>query len=178
MNKAGCFCLLQVVLLSSFLADTVSIAHEQKTALTDILYNERTGNIEIAHRFILHDAEHTLHKATKLKGDLTKSPEAQAAFADYVADRFELKLDDGTVLPLTLVGQELERGYFWVYQETKIPKPVWTSFFIENNILQSEVQGQVNTVNVRYRSQVATFVFEAGSGRGFFAGPVKGGPKK
>jgi hypothetical protein len=76
------------------------------------------------------------------------------------------------------VGQEQERGFFWVYQETKIPKPVGVSFSIENTILQEVLKSQVNTVNVRYRSQVSTFVFEAGSGRKIYAGPVEGEPEK
>lgn len=151
---------------------SLSLAHDQKTALTDIFYNERTGNLEVAHRITLHDAEDTLHKVTDSKADLAVSLEAQAAFANYVAKRFDLKLEDGKSLPLTLVGQELEDGYLWVYQETKIPEPAKTSFIIENAILQDAVKGQINTVNVRYRSRVSTFVFEAGTGRQLYEGPA------
>ena len=71
-----------------------------------------------------------------------------------------------------MVGQEVERGYLWVYQETKIPKPVSSSFSIENTILQDEVKGQINTVNIRFRSQVATLVFKAQAGRKRYAGPA------
>lgn len=150
-----------------------AIAHEQKAALTDIFYNERTGNLEIAHRFSLHDAEHTLHKVTNSKADLVQSPEAQAAFAKYVAEHFSLWATETETIKLTMVGQEVERGYLWVYQETKIPKPNRASFSIENTILQDAVKGQINTVNVRFRSKVATFVFEAGAGRKLYAGPDK-----
>ncbi|NNE92769.1 MAG: hypothetical protein HKN23_14075 [Verrucomicrobiales bacterium] len=149
------------------------IAHEQKTALTDIFYNERTGNLEIAHRISVHDAEHALHKATDAKGDLAKSEKAREAFADYVAGRFTLILKDDQKLKLKLVGQELERGYLWVYQETKIPKQVGTPFFIENTILHDEIKGQVNTVNVRYRSSISTFVFQSGTGRKLYSRPEK-----
>lgn len=155
-----------------------SNAHEQKTALTDIFYNERTGNLEIAHRFSLHDAEHAVHEASDSKADLAKSSEAQAAFAKYVAARFELSFKDKTTLKLTLVGQELERGYLWVYQETKIPDPADAPFYIENTILQDVVKGQVNTVNVRYGSRVATFEFEADTGRKLYAGPSDTEQKK
>ena len=121
-----------MLFLVVFFASAISVAHEQKAAFTDVFYNERTGNLEIAHRFSLHDAEHTLHKAPEMTADLTKSEEAQAAFADYVAARFKLRFADKTVIPLTLVGQERERGYFWVYQEAKIPKPIGKAFLIEN----------------------------------------------
>ena len=177
MSKGGRLLMLKVLFVSAFFASSNSHAHEQKTALTDIFYNERTGNLEIAHRFSLHDAEHTLHKATEMTADLAKSKEAQEAFANYVVDRFKLRLADRKVIPLTLVGQEKERGYFWVYQETKIPKPVGATFSIENTILQEVLHGQVNTVNVRYRSQVSTFVFAAGSGRKTYEGPSVGKSK-
>ncbi len=160
-------------LFIGLLATSLSLAHEQKTALTDIFYNERTGNLEIAHRFSLHDAEHTLNKVTDVKADLALSSEGRAAFAKYVAERFGIMLSDKESLPLALVGQELEGGYLWVYQEAKIPKPIGASFSIKNTILQEVIKGQVNTVNVRYRSQVATFVFEAGTGWKSYQGPAK-----
>lgn len=158
---------------------SLSMAHEQKTALTDILINERTGNLEIAHRFIIHDAEHSLYKVTKQKHvDLARSPEAQAAFAKYVAKRFALIFPGGKPLALTLVGQERERGYLWVYQEAKIPAGVKAGFSIENKILHGAVKGQVNTVNVRFRSQVKSFVFRENSGRKRYLGPTSLGTEK
>lgn len=173
MNRLVNSTLLRTLLLTAAFASLdspLSFAHEQKTSLTDLFYNERSGNLEIAHRFRLHDAEHTLHKATDSRGDLTLSEEARKAFARYAAERFTLTLENKKQLPLTLVGQELEGGYLWVYQETPIPEPVSTSFFIQNTILLDVVKGQVNTVNVRYRSQVSTFVFQVGTGRKLFEG--------
>lgn len=162
---------LLVVPVITLLMSSLSFAHQQKVALTDILYNERTGNLEIAHRISLHDAEHALREVTESRADLTKSPRAQAAFAKYVAERFELTSKDKTKLKLTLVGQEIERGYLWIYQETKIPRPKAPSFFITNTFLQEIIKGQVNTVNIRKGSQVATLTFKAKSGRQLFAGP-------
>ncbi len=149
-----------------------ALAHEQKTALTDVLINERTGNLEVAHRFIIHDAEHALYQATKLENvDLAQSPAAQAAFANYAAKRFALILPDGKSLKLSLIGQERERGYLWVYQEAKIPTDLEAGFTIENHILQDAVKGQVNTVNIRTRSQVTTLVFKENTGRKRYPGP-------
>ena len=165
-----------IFLLVSFLAVSIAGAHEQKVALTDVLFNKRTGNLEIAHRISLHDAEHTLHKVSKSTEDLTKSAKAQAAFAKYVAQRFELTLDNKTKLKLSLVGQEIERGYLWVYQEAKIPAAA--TFSISNTILQDAVKGQVNTVNVRSGSQVATFQFKANGGRKRYVRSVDPDTKK
>lgn len=159
----------KIVLLLSILVALPSGAHQQKVALTDILFNERTGNLEIAHRISLHDAEHTLHKVSKSTEDLTKSAKARKAFAKYVAGRFELTLDNKAKIKLTLVGQEIERGNLWVYQEIKIPESA--SFSIRNAILHDVIKGQVNTVNVRKGTKVTTFEFKANSGRKRYAGP-------
>jgi hypothetical protein len=170
-----------IFLLVSFVAVAMasrSFAHEQKVALTDILFNKRTGNLEIAHRISLHDAEHTLHKISESSVDLTKSTKAQKAFGKYVAQRFGLFLEDKTKLKLTLVGQEIERGYLWVYQETKIPKPAAASFIITNTILQDVIKGQVNTVNIRDGSRVATLSFKANSGQRRYAGSPSPDKKK
>ena len=99
-----------------------ALAHQQKAALTEILFNPRTGNIEVAHRFILHDAEHAIRKTLDIGDSLVGSPDTQSAFANYVADRFALATSDGTALPLTLLGAEIEGGYLWVYQETPAPE--------------------------------------------------------
>ena len=157
--------------LVPFLALTVvALAHEQKTALTDIFYNERTQHLEIAHRISLHDAEHALHQAAGLKSDLISSAQARDAFAQYTAVRFALISEDRTPIPLTLVGHEVEGGYLWIYQETPFPDPVATPYIVVNTILQDAVNGQVNTVNLRHRSNIATLVFEAGTRRRYFRG--------
>ena len=149
-------------LLTFLFATSVSVAHEQKTALTDIFFNERTGNLEVAHRFSLHDAEHVAQKATGQKDDLTKSEGARKAFAEYAADHFELTNRADKVIELALVGEEIEGGYLWVYQEAPIPD---LPFFIKNTILLEVIKGQVNTVNIRKGKNVSTAVFRLGSGK-------------
>lgn len=161
---------LAFLLALAVLVGLPSSAHQQKAALTDIFYNERAGNLEIAHRIALHDAEHALHEATGSSADLVESPEAQAAFATYIASRFSLHREDGKPLPLVLVGQEREDGHLWIYQETKLPDPIEMPFSIANTILQDAVEGQINTVNVRLREEVETFVFGAGDGAKWFGG--------
>ena len=160
-----------LVLAALVMVEPLAFAHEQKVALTDIFYNERTGNLEVAHRIRLHDAEHALRKATKMDADLAKSSEAQEAFARYVAGRFALSFRGGTPLKLTLLGQEIERGYLWVYQETSIPDPISKAFLVSNTILQDVVKDQVNTVNIRYGKQVSTFEFRENAVWRFYPGP-------
>ena len=138
-------------------------AHEEKTLLTDVFFNERAGNLEIAHRINIHDAEHVLRRQKQLPDNLIDSKNAQSLFADYVTKIFQLTNKDGSIINLSLVGQEIEGGHFWVYQEIPITRLPGRAFKIQNSILSDEVKQQTNTVNVRFRSHVSTFVFKAGS---------------
>ena len=52
--QAGLYALL------FFVACGQAVAHQQKIAITTVLFNPRTENIEIMHRFNLHDAEHAV----------------------------------------------------------------------------------------------------------------------
>ena len=161
------FCMLQFAL-----SVQSTHGHEQKTALTDILFNYRTGNLEIAHRLSLHDAEHTLYKATGLDEDLTQSSKAREALAQYVAGNFHLSSKSKPKLKLCLVGQEIDRGFLWVYQETPIPTSSFSVFTIENKILHNVVKGQVNTLNIRNQGKVTSFVFKANTGKLRYALPA------
>ncbi len=138
-------------------------AHEQKTSLTDVFFNERTGNLEIAHRISIHDAEHVLRRKRQTPEDLIHSEEAQSLFAEYVTKEFLLEEKKGSPIELDLVGQEIDGGFLWVYQEIPIANLPGKAFTIHNSILHNEVDQQTNTVNVRFGSQVSTFVFKAGS---------------
>ena len=144
--------------LSVLLAGEPALAHQQKAALTEILFNPRTENIEVVHRFILHDAEHAVRKELGIGEGLVGSPETQMAFAGYVAERFVLARPDGTPIPLTLLGAEIEGGYLWVYQETPEPEAL-DALAVRHDALRDVWPSQVNRVNVKRGSTVRTLVF-------------------
>ena len=50
------------LLLAAWLLAAPLPAHQQKESVTRVLFNPRTGNIEVMHRFLLHDAEHATRK--------------------------------------------------------------------------------------------------------------------
>lgn len=108
-------------ILALFLFTQSVFAHELKAALTTVLFNPRTSNIEVAHRFYLHDAEHAVREIFGNKADIIGSEATQVQFANYVQARFFMSNEDGKPLPLHAVGFEVERRFFWVYQETKEP---------------------------------------------------------
>ena len=136
-----------------------AIAHPQKAAITEILFNERTGNIEVAHRFSIHDAEHAALKIGEERPDFLGDPNAQKQFQDYAASRFALLTQDHTPLPLTLLGSEIEGDHLWVYVETPIPEDL-SVLIIRNDILRDIWPEQSNLVNVKFGSVVRTATFD------------------
>ena len=134
------------------------LAHQQKAALTEILLNSRTGNIEVAHRFALHDAEHAVRSELGIDGDLYGSLDTRSAFAAYVADRFALTKPDGALLPLTVLGTEIKDGYLWVYQEAPAPDQL-DALSVRHGALRDIWHDQVNRVNVKYGEEVQTVIF-------------------
>ena len=130
--------------LSSMLG--VSYAHQQKEAYITLLFNERTSNIEVSHRFLLHDAEHGLALILKGAGDLTSDEITQQRFADYVQQNFSLRNADDKALSLTTVGHEVEGKYFWVYQELSTPET--NELKLKHTALHELWPTQTNHINV------------------------------
>ena len=68
-----------------------SFAHKMKAAYTIVLFNERTGYLEVMHRFTLHDAEEAAWFLFDKNADIIAKDETQAQFAQYVVTQFSLK---------------------------------------------------------------------------------------
>lgn len=134
-------------------------AHQQKAAITKVLFNARTGNIEVMHRFYLHDAEHAVREIFSKEADIIGSSDTQRAFADYVMNRFELIAGEGDSLPLSYVGLELERRFIWVYQETPARDDL-AALTIRHNALRDLWPQQINTVNIEGLEEIRTATFE------------------
>ena len=134
-------------------------AHQMKTAITTVLFNERSGNVEIMHRFYLHDAEHALSQMADTQVYLLENPKAQQQFARYISAHFALGLGSAEPVELTHVGQEVEGKFIWVYQELPIPEDqrlLWFRF----DALQEHWPEQVNQINVEGLGAVRTLRFD------------------
>ena len=148
-------CLLVLAALSCQLG-----AHEMKTALTKVLFNERTGNIEVMHRFYVHDAEHGVKQLFDKSADLINSEHTQQTFSEYVSAHFALATPEGQPIELTLLGGQLDGRFFWVYQEAVDPGQL-TGLRIKHNSLQALWPKQVNTVNIEGKGEIKSLTFSA-----------------
>ncbi|MEM1247543.1 MAG: DUF6702 family protein [Acidobacteriota bacterium] len=134
-------------------------AHQLKESMTRVLFNARSGNIEVMHRFLLHDAEHATSKLFPGEADLLKNAADRDRFGQYARERFSLVDQDGRALDLSPVGTEIDGAYLWVYSETPIPKAL-TAITISHEALRDVWPEQVNRVNVERGETVQSATFD------------------
>lgn len=133
-------------------------AHQIKAAITTVLFNPRTENIEVMHRFNLHDAEHAVKMLFDKSADIIGNESTQQAFAEYVDEHFAILNAEGEPLALKPVGYETEGKFFWVYQETSQP-PSLEGLQIRHDALRDLWPSQVNTLNVEGNGPLKTLTF-------------------
>ncbi len=132
-----------------------SLAHQQKAAFTQVLFNSNTGMLEIAHRFWLHDAEHATQTLFGNGNDILSNPASRAQFAEYVMRRFNITDDHDQSLELTYVGHEIERSFIWIYQETKLQSEL-KALTIQHAALLDVWPEQENMINIEGLGQLQT----------------------
>jgi hypothetical protein len=137
-------------------------AHQQKEAITRVSFNPRTGNIEVMHRFLLHDAEHASRELLGRGADLLTSADDRDRFEAYVHERFALLDQDGRPVELSPVGNEVEAEFLWVYAEAPIPDHL-TALTISHRALRDVWPDQINLVNVERDNEVQSALFSQGS---------------
>jgi Domain of unknown function (DUF6702) len=144
------------------LASSISAAHQQKTAVTRILFNDSTGNIEVMHRFFIHDAEHAAGIVFGESQNLMESADSRELFSNYVMNRFAVVAEDSqgksSGLNLEYVGEEIDGQFMWVYQETAQLADV-QALSVVHIALRDVWPDQANLVNVERDGQIYSMSF-------------------
>lgn len=152
-----------VALLLAFAFPPAASAHQQKTAVTRILFNPNTGNIEVMHRFFVHDAEHAASLIFGERQALMESAESRALFSSYVVNGFavEAHYEGGSSeeLSLTFLGSEIDGQFLWVYQEIPQTGTV-TAMTIVSLALRDVWSDQSNLVNIERDGEVYSLTFD------------------
>ena len=158
LASVGGLAIAASLFVSAMSFSTIAQAHQIKAAITTVLFNPRTENIEVMHRFNLHDAEHAVKALFDKHADIMDDVKTQQQFADYVANHFAILNAAGESLKLADVGFEVEGKHFWVYQETAEP-PVLEGIKIRHDALRDLWPKQVNTLNVEGKGDIKTLTF-------------------
>lgn len=153
------FSTLLLVLLAPLHA---SLAHQQKSSVTQVLFNSNSGNIEVMHRFYLHDAEHAAMLIFGTQPSLIESKETRDLFASYVMGRFAMQTKgadgDSRELPLSYVGEEVDGQFLWIYQEVPDTENI-TDLTIVNLTLRDVWPDQSNLVNIEREGKIQSLTF-------------------
>lgn len=150
--------LVCLLLLIASVVVNPALAHQQKAAETTVLFNKRSGQLEVSHRFYIHDTEHAVQSLFDKNADIINSEKTQQQFANYVARQFHLRTLTDETLPISSVGFEVEGKFFWVYQETDIPVNL-KGVKIFNGVLRELWSTQINMVNIEGKGKVRTLYF-------------------
>ena len=147
-------------------------AHEQAVAFTELTIKANGAEtdcsvegcrVEVAHRLAIHDAESTLMNVLGARADLYGDRAAQTKLEAYVASRFSLADPaTGNLVDLTLLGGEVERGFFWGYLEGEIPAET-AELDVSNTVMMDAIPNQTNRVNIRRDGETRTLVFRGAS---------------
>lgn len=137
-------------------------AHQQKLSYTSITHNSHTNNIEVMHRFLLHDAEHAVKKLFNKNADVIADATTRKQFATYVENKFHLKLFPTTSETLQMIGSEIDGSYLWIYQEMTMPETIH-EVAISHSTLREIWSDQINRVNIELNENTETLIFTAHS---------------
>ncbi|WP_404343358.1 DUF6702 family protein [Pseudoalteromonas mariniglutinosa] len=147
-----------LLLIALCLIAAPSLAHQLKASVTTVLFNKRTNNIELMHRFYLHDTEHAVEHLFAGNANIISNKDDQKRFADYVESHIALQTLAGEPLTLNKVGAQVDGKFFWVYQEAAIPANI-DGIRMSNGALRDLWPAQVNMVNIEGQGKVKTLHF-------------------
>ncbi|MEC4087906.1 DUF6702 family protein [Pseudoalteromonas rubra] len=133
-------------------------AHQIKAAMTTVLVDSGNEQIELMHRFYLHDTEHAVEDLFGEDADLFQNQSDRARFAEYVHDTVELKDEAGQAIPLTLYNGSIDGQFFWVIQRAPMPAKL-SRLQMRHDTLRDIWPTQVNMVNFKTQHAVQTLHF-------------------
>ena len=144
--------------MALMVVSNIVFGHQQKAAETTVLFNKNTDKLEVMHRFYLHDTEHAVQSLFDKNADILNSTKTHQQFAEYVAEQFIVSTLSNIQLPLINVGSEIDGKFFWVYQETALPKEL-EGLKLFNGSLRELWPTQINMVNIEGAGKVRTLYF-------------------
>ncbi len=150
---------LTLALIVSGLFSSLTIAHQLKSAETTILFNKNSGNIELMHRFYLHDTEHAAKEVLGRPADMLSNQADRDAFAAYVSKHVLMTDLAKNNMPLNLIGHEIDGKFLWVYQEAKDQADL-KGIRLSHGALRDLWPTQINMVNIEGKGEVKTLYFK------------------
>ena len=150
-------------MLVALLAMHPARAHDYHASITDIKYNPRTQNLEVAVKMFMDDLENALSRQAKSKITYSSSSEAvKEHLSDYLRANLTFELVKGKPLEVRLLGSEEDADVVWLYVEVPVRQATLAQLYIKNALLTDLFSDQMNIVNVSYKGKTESVLMQSG----------------
>ena len=139
-------------------------AHKYYLSVTDVVYNEESGSIQMITRLFYDDLEAVLKERydESIRIDATEDQEELDRYIEkYVAIKLKLAIN-GEDQKITYVGMEYEDDYAVVYTEVPNIKSI-KSLHIENLLLTDLFTEQKNMMHTTFSKKKKSFLLTLGN---------------
>lgn len=145
---------------------TAAWAHAYHASIMEARLNPKTQQLEVALKVFTDDLETALSKGQPRRLSLSDMPAAQLTplLAGYVRRRVQIGGKPGEALPLTYVGQQVEKDAHWLYFSVKLPagKPLH-GLTLRHRLLLEQFPDQMNIVNLEAGGKKQSALFREGA---------------
>lgn len=138
-------------------------AHQEKATISEVVWSEASGFLYVTHKLHLHQTEVSLFEAGIIHSAKFESLRARAQLAIYVEKNFSLQTLDGTLVPLELLGAEIEGRDVYVYQQAKLENAP-TGLIVSSTLLREIIPNQINHVDVDLGGEIRSLAFRGSDG--------------
>jgi len=146
---------LTILIVLSLQIYSFAPVHKYYFSLTEIKANTASKTLSVSSKLFIDDLESALQKTNNIKFDLSKSTDnkvVQDAVFNYINSHLQIYLD-GKMVPLNLVGFEIENEVVWIYLESKLNNKEFKSTQIINTILYDFSADQTNLVQFNWNNK-------------------------
>lgn len=157
MNKLKLLLFTLILLLAGIKAQ----AHDYHASITDVTYNPKTQNLEVALRVFTDDLENALSVRNKSKvAYSSQSDKVKQYLADYVNASVSFELEKGKPLKQRFVGSEEETDVVWLYFEVPVQRASLSQLYVKNAVFTELFNDQMNVVNINYKGKTNSVLLQ------------------
>ncbi|WP_286264379.1 DUF6702 family protein [Thalassotalea atypica] len=131
-------------------------AHKYFFALTDLVNNPDTQQLEIIHQLTAHDIENAIAEVEQINFS-PEHPQYELLIRNYIEQYFQL-VKENEIVPIKWIGIEAIRDKIFVYQQASYQKS-FMGLKVRNSLLIDTYDHQINTVNYRSDNAKGSLTF-------------------